>query len=161
MSELSREQVEDMRSYNPNEEGPLTPTGIARWQEICDLALRALGPSPEPEGLCLGTEQFAILSLSSLGNGECPICHQQVRLSPSGITYAHLAPRATEQAKSDEQHVLDAMCHATGYQRWWINSGKLFFECDGEPGRIEVLMVTKAATDPLPPAPSTSEPKEK
>lgn len=46
--------------------------------------------------------------------------------------------------RSEEAHVLDAMCIASGYKRWWINSGKLFFERDGEPGYIQVLLVEKA-----------------
>ena len=50
MSEMTRMQIEEMRSYNPNEEGPLTAVGLENWQAICDLALRALEPSPEREG---------------------------------------------------------------------------------------------------------------
>lgn len=43
------------------------------------------------ERICIGAQQYAILSASLLGTGECPICHQQVRVSSEGITYAHLA----------------------------------------------------------------------
>ena len=62
-NELTRMQVEDMRGYNSNEEGPLTPTGLARWHAICDLALRALEPSPERKGQPLDPTLVGIKSI--------------------------------------------------------------------------------------------------
>lgn len=52
--------------------------------------------------LCLGTQQYAILSALSLGSGECPICRQQVQVSADGIAYAHLAEPAMSESRARE-----------------------------------------------------------
>src|SRR5258706_418821 len=39
MGRLTRKQIENMRSYDPNVEGPLTRKGLRIFQAICDQAL--------------------------------------------------------------------------------------------------------------------------
>jgi hypothetical protein len=39
---LTKQEIKNMRSYDPNHEGPLTPTGLRIWESICDLALQSL-----------------------------------------------------------------------------------------------------------------------
>jgi len=140
---LTREEIEEIQKTGLVDSGDI--------DALCDLALRALEPSPERElqPAAWMDVEGQVISLSELSKRPVYIREAWEKVKAEGrITelYAHSpAPRATEQEqKSEEQHVLDAMCHATGYQRWWINAGKLFFERDGELGRIDVLVVAKA-----------------
>lgn len=59
MAELTREQIVSMRSYNPNEEGPLSLIGLAKWHAICDLALRAAEAGEPTKAVTVDTEPSA------------------------------------------------------------------------------------------------------